>query len=1114
MAPQNNNSIFLPWEDSHPLIIIQGIKFTSRELDIIACLMCGRATKTIASFLSIAPKTIETHIRNILLKVGGSTRENIIDFIERAGKGSLLRKHYQFLLLQAGFKKSLKEISALMRQEPPISCVVYDAEGNKVIDHLIKDLQLLSIESTIMTQEKEVERLIAQTKQANLIKPLLYVVSHIHAEKLQESQNQENLKLEELIPKAFEDSTSIIFLFLHKNELNIGLKNKKLSYVSLSEQGNYYFFLMELLRELLPDIKLDKIIADFRDYYTLINQAATKKFAHLDPEANIPSKRNSSNAFMKRFLMSKKHKAISFLIISIGALIFFKLKEDKGKKPVESLLHHKAPCIRSDLVTPTETTLLNRPALIAEIDYKLKGQSGIQILALIGMGGAGKTTLARQYAKIQHASVVWEINAETKASLINSFENFAYVLSQTEEERKLLKDLRDITNPQEREDKILLFIKDHLRYQPNWFLIYDNVEKFTDIQKYFPQDFDAWGKGKIIVTTRDSTLQNNSYINKILYISDLSSQEKLTLFMKIMGYSECHQFTLAQRQQAEKFLTHIPPFPLDVSIAAYYLKVTNVSYEDYLKHLKAYSKEFINIQENILKEASAYAKTRYGIVILSLQNLTRLHKEFKELLLFISLINSYYIPRDLLNGYKNNAIVDTFIYNLKKYSLITNELSLQTGPVFSIHKSTQATTLSYLISGLSLDKENVLFSSIATTLRNYMVHVIEKEDFARMNLLVGHGEAFLNHANLFNESVIGSIKGKLGRIYSYLGYYKEAKQLLKESLISLKKDKNYLENAQALGYLGLVYRSLGNYQKTQDLFEQSFNIYKRYLPGDLLGTAEALANLGIIYRDLGKYEKAKEMLESSLALYHKRRSSGKLLGMAWALAHLGITYRDLGNYEKAKEVLEECLAVYKKEFPHNQVRTSWVLVHLGNIYKSLGNQEKAKEILEQNLKIYKELYGNVHIRTAWVLTILGQAYQSLGQYEKSENSFKEALNIYENNYSKDHVKVAFSLRSLGHLYLLQDNLKSAEDFLKRSSKILQKENRPDAYIALELLADLFLKKASEAKDKGETQHSKYFKDQAIDCLAQALKAVRDHFPAGSPHIARIQAKHEHARDNI
>src|SRR3546814_9650184 len=97
--------------------------------------------------------------------------------------------------------------------------------------------------------------------------------------------------------------------------------------------------------DLMPDIKLDKIIAEFRDHYTLIKQAPTKKFAHLDPEVNIPSKRSSSSAFMKRFLVSKKYKAISFLIMSIGALIFifFLLKEDKGKKPVESLLHHKAP---------------------------------------------------------------------------------------------------------------------------------------------------------------------------------------------------------------------------------------------------------------------------------------------------------------------------------------------------------------------------------------------------------------------------------------------------------------------------------------------------------------------------------------------------------------------------------------------------------------------------------------------------------------------------------------------------------------------------------------------------------------------------------------------------
>ena len=36
-----------------------------------------------------------------------------------------------------------------------------------------------------------------------------------------------------------------------------------------------------------------------------------------------------------------------------------------------------------------------------------------QTVALVGLGGSGKTTLAHQYANKQKANIVWEINAES-----------------------------------------------------------------------------------------------------------------------------------------------------------------------------------------------------------------------------------------------------------------------------------------------------------------------------------------------------------------------------------------------------------------------------------------------------------------------------------------------------------------------------------------------------------------------------------------------------------------------------------------------------------------------------------------------------------------------------
>src|ERR1700726_440719 len=83
----NSIELVLPQEIYTPYLeVIGGVPLTRREVDIIACILSGRAVKKIASFLLISPKTVENHIRNIMQKLGCRTQGGIIDFIEKSNK--------------------------------------------------------------------------------------------------------------------------------------------------------------------------------------------------------------------------------------------------------------------------------------------------------------------------------------------------------------------------------------------------------------------------------------------------------------------------------------------------------------------------------------------------------------------------------------------------------------------------------------------------------------------------------------------------------------------------------------------------------------------------------------------------------------------------------------------------------------------------------------------------------------------------------------------------------------------------------------------------------------------------------------------------------------------
>jgi tetratricopeptide (TPR) repeat protein/DNA-binding CsgD family transcriptional regulator len=976
--------------------------FTPREIDIIACLIHGRAPKKIAALLSLSSKTIENHIHNMMFKAECNSREGLLNYVEKAGYVPLLRQHYGHLNPLA-FSEEQKEI----RQ--------------------------------------------------SLVSP------------------------------------------------QMPTKNKRIiSIISLT----------------------------------------------------------------------------SFLIL-IGSGVILSLQL-WTKKTMEFTA-------RSDLSLPTKHVRLDRPELTSQIDDNFKGQGGIQTVALVGIGGAGKTTLARQYAHSQQASVIWEVDGKTFESLKESFENLAQALTKTEEDQKALRELKEIKNLIEREENLIKFVKDRLKLCEHWFLIYDNIENFDRIQKYFPQDSSTWGQGKVILTTRDNNIQNHMLVNNIVKIGELNTDQKFNLFVKIMS-GENTPLTVNQHTEAKRFLENIPPFPLDISVAAYYLKTTNISYEQYIENLMKYNKDFTHMQESLLKDAGDYTHTRYKIIISSLEHLINIDKNFGELLLFISLLDPQHIPRTMLNNYKNEIIVDNFIHHLKKYSLITNESSSSIGLTFSVHHSTQAISLAYLIKVLELEKNKQFILPVVISLENYINNIADKEDISKMKPLVTHCKIFLSHNNLLTKTSRGFMNSGLGVIFYYLGNEKTSKYFLEEGLSSLKKSNthNLQQIALTLGYLGNIYQGLGNYKKAKNLLEDSLTLYNKYFPAHYIRIAWTLGALGNVHRKLGEYKQAKSLLEESLTLYNKYSSNTQAI-FARTLANLGLVYRALGEFKKAKTLLTKSIVIYEKYFPDNHDHDTWIMAYLGDVYKELGNYKKAKRLLEKSLFNHKKYFPEKHIKTAWFLVYLGSVYCEFGNYKKAKNLFEQSLNIYknyqpehaemawvlaylgnvygmlknyekakitlentltiyktlypdnhvsvaralgflgivymklndykkaknlleknliiyQNNYGKNHIKVARILCNLGKIFLLEDRLERAEGFFYSALNIFQKNESPDIYLVLEDLAEVTLKKSTFEKNKGDVQKTQNFKIQAISYLNQAIEVVRTHFSEHSPHIARIQSK--------
>jgi len=182
------------------------------------------------------------------------------------------------------------------------------------------------------------------------------------------------------------------------------------------------------------------------------------------------------------------------------------------------------------------------------------------------------------------------------------------------------------------------------------------------------------------------------------------------------------------------------------------------------------------------------------------------------------------------------------------------------------------------------------------------------------------------------------------------------------------------------------------------------------------------------------------------------------------------------------------------------------LTHLGCIYSALGDALKARDLFNESLTIYYNYFRPDHVTAAWVMFHLGNTYKHSKDYDKAQKLLSQALTIYKQNYGENHTQTAGIINSLGEVSMLKGNLELAKSLFNQALNIYKQKKHPEAYISLENLSSLFLKKYEQERNSNNIKKSDSFKVQSLDCLTQALEIVTKSFPYDSVHIQRIQSK--------
>ena len=1042
---------------------INNIIFTPREIDVIACIINVRGVKKIGDILGISHRTVESYIKTILRKISSNSQEAIKDFVEKSSELVLLKQHYIDLLINKLFLSQIAKVAAKLKNKN-ISCVVSQAESEK-LEYISSCLKSANINITITEKSSKIP--INGSNQKTIT-----VLTEEHLLQLKQAKKIDNT----------------IFICFDKRLRNDFLQ--KFSYIQIVdcfENDQIYSAIFKIIELLALNIDLHDSISIFnKQKNNVINLKIDLKTILLDVDEEIKEKTLTRKTIMTVTLISI---VIICTILSISILIYKN--------------YYSSTNISVNFLLPNKKILLQRKIATDQLDKIFSKPNEISIAVLIGVGGSGKTTIAINYASRQKASIIWEINAETKNSLSLSLEGLAYSLCKNNSDKQELRNILDIKDFANKDRQLLLFTQKQLKLISNWFIIYDNVESFKDILEYFPYNAQSWGSGRVIITTRDATIKNNSYIDNknIINVEEINKKEKLELFKNII--SDSLPQSAAIETTIEQFLENIPSFPLDVSIAAHYLRDTGLDYNKYLEEIKTPRKEFTELQTSILQDVNQYTKTRYNIVSLTLQNMIKLNPEFFDLALLIALLDSQDIPEEFLVFYKNQYIASSFLRNLKKNSLITNiqykndnKKDIDHLTKFSIHRSTQANILADIIESLEPNNKKKLLKSIINSLEQYISNLIETEDIIRLKVLQNHCKAILIHGKdiLDSEAKI-LLEVVLGEISYYLGYDLKAKQMLEETI--LRSNQSSTKIAVAYSSLGNIYRRLGDFKKAKNSFEKSLEIYNQF-PEQKLQIAKTSMYLGTLYRVMGEDIKAKNSFEKSLEIYNQFPE--QKLQIAKTSMYLGTLYRIIGNYEMAQELLEKSFNVYNEPCA-SKIGFARISVHLAVFYRVIGEYKKAIDLLESSLNIYKQLRKPDHIDIAWVTAHLGVVFGKDGHNIKAMDLLESSLKVYKKHFGEQHIETARIMNYLAEIYILREEFDKAEVLINSALQIFQTNNHYESYISLELLGDIYASKAKHDKNKFHI-----YKQKATNYFNEALKIANTNFPQNSKHTERLRIK--------
>ena len=665
-----------------------------------------------------------------------------------------------------------------------------------------------------------------------------------------------------------------------------------------------------------------------------------------------------------------------------------------------------------------------------------------RILLTSGVGGVGKTTLARALIETRPANVplpFWfDFSKKMDATLGDVLEKLAGYMK-TPDIAKFKIERREAG-----QEDINRLTGESQKGEPVW-LVFDNLEIILDGRHFHDPGIDSLftslrgstHQAKIIVTSRILPILGNG--ESMIDVIEEEKQELKGLKTNFaVDYLTKNGLNRVEREKLEELANGVDGHPLALRLLIELVKEFGVG--DTLKDLSMYQRH----KEDTIKKARRLFDKLAGdekelLERISVYRQPELMDAIKKMFTdktpvdaMKKLIDKSLLETDHKGNYWLHPLVQEFSYDDLENKIEAHRVACQYYLSLPIpEKHTKKEDVQPLIeahyhaclakqydkaAGIIFDYnmiEDLYMQGRYRTLFELFVGVLPKDHLRDKPLL----------SNIRYHS---NILGNLGFVYRNLGDTKKAIEYYEEALKISKEIGDRREEGNWLRLLGFAYLCLGEVRKAIQYYEKCLKIAQE--TGDSSYECTVLAEFGNAYKSLGEVKKAIQYYEKALEIAQKIDAThyeGLVLG------NLGSAYSTLGDAKKAIEYHEKALEIAQKIEDIRIKSTS--LGNLGEAYHSLGQIERAREYYGQALTILQDIGDRRN--EGITLGDIGQAYSDLGQEEQAIEYFERALAIHRETGNRQGEGI--TLGNIGQAYFGLGQKEQTIEYYEKALEIAQ-----------------------------------------------------------------------------